>query len=520
MFTKRRILTVLLAASICHATPGPRRLSIQAAEVQATTTSTLLPIPELASQRQELDVLKKVFKDEYEHHAPEQRAALARTFVQQSANDNTLPPMRFVMLQEAMDLASGAGDVDVACVAIDAMARGFAVDALDLKVQAMARAAAAARTVNQWENIVNDGLPLLDAAVRQEQFASGQRVAQLVEVAVVKSKHAEMVAAVQSRTADFRSVMTAYTTAQGAANTLKQSPVDEAANLSAGIYTCFVRGDWKAGLLHLAAGSDERMKTVAVKEIAAPQEPVRQLELADRWWEIGESYKGWMQREIRHHAAEWYTTALKNLNGVTLARINTRISLSTNAVANPHEKTIDLLAGLDVAKATVEGTWKVSNGVLASDDSKYARVTLSYLPPEEYDLRLEFVRGQDKSVLAGLLAEGKTAFGFTMGVQSNKTCRFESVGHHVHAGNPTEIKLELQRDHKYILVLQVRKDGVKAILDGKTIDQYTTDYKDLSRYNAWKLPDERSLGLGSSNGAVLIYSAEVVEIGGEGKRTK
>ena len=211
------------------------------------------------------------------------------------------------------------------------------------------------------------------------------------------------------------------------------------------------------------------------------------------------------------------TPRLKILTGSRWGASTSRISISGEAATEPSEKTVDLLSLIDPARDAVAGVWKMSAGVLASDDTQHARIAFPYEPPEEYDFRLEFARAQDKGNMAALLVEHGTPFGWAMGVQSNRVCRFESVNRHVHEGNPTEVKFPLQRDRKYILVIKVRKDGVQAIVDGKVIDEYKTDYKDMSRYALWKLPNERTLAIGTSEGEFLIYSAEVVEINGEGK---
>lgn len=471
-------------------------------------------------QRESLSTLKRVLKDEYNQHAPEQRQALAKMLWQQATLDKNPPPMRFVMLHQAIELATGTGDAALAFQAADALAQIFALDLLELKVSVLVQAAARAQSLNQWEAITNLGLPLLDCAVREERYALGQKTAQIAEAAAAKSKHVELVALVQTRLVEFHILLTACTTAQAALTVLDQHPLDGPANLSAGRYACFVRGDWPAGLVHLAQCSDEALKTLAIREMVQSDDPIHQLELADRWWEMGENYKGWMQRTIRDHAAAWYHTALGNLNGVTLARISQRIKVNATVTTAPFENTVNLLALVDPARDAVAGIWKAPNGVLASDDIHHARLAFPYEPPEEYDLRLEFVVAQKGGSLAVLLSQHGTPFGWAMGVQTNHLCRFESINKRAHAGNPTEVKLALRTDRKYILVLQVRKDGVTAILDGKTLCQYKTDYKDMSRYTPWKMPNEKALGLGSSAGALVVYSAEVVEIGGSGKKLR
>ena len=520
MFRLHRKLTAHVIALLCGL--GVSLLaapSVRAADPPATAP-VLLPIPDAAAQAESLALLKRVFKDEYARSTPEQRLALAKALLQQATLDKNPPAMRYVMLRETAELASGAGDAELACRAADTMAAAFAGPTLEMKVRALTRAANVSTGLNQWEAITNLGLPLLDDTVREAQFALGQKLAQLIETSAQKTRHVDMVTAVQAHTAEFHTLLAAYTAAQAADTVLQKHPLDEAANLKVGTYTCFVRGDWLAGLLNLAQSTDESLKATAIKELAGGAEPIRELELADRWWDISARYQGWMQREIRRHSADWYTRAVKSLNGITLARINQRISLGSDAATQPFEKTVNLLALLDPAKDAQAGAWKMAAGALASDDTRHARLAFPYEPPDEYDLCVEFVVAQKGANLAVLLTHRSTPFAFALGLQSGRFCRFESINNHVHAGNPTEVKFDLRTDHKYILVLQVRNSGVKALVDGKLINEYKTDFKDLSRASTWKLPTSRTLGLGSSNGALVVYSADVMEIGGQGKRTR
>lgn len=492
-----------------------------AGDPPATTTApALLPLPDAASQAENLAVLKRVFKDEYAKHTPPQRQTLARTLLTQAAQDKVQPPMQYVMLQQAAELSANAGDAEIACKAIDVSAGVFSIDALQLKVHALAQASSSATTGNDWEGIVNAGLPLLESAVREEQFAQGQAAAQLVENAAVNSKHVGLLSVVQAHTTEFHTIFDAHTAAQAALSTLAAHSQDGPANRNAGIYDCFVRGDWSGGLMHLAEGSDETLKALAVKELAGPQEPLRQLELADRWWDQAETHTGWMQRTIREHACAWYHIAAKSLNGVTLARLNQRLNVNLSATTAPYQKTVNLLALLDPRQDTVEGQWRISNGVLASDDTRNARIAFPYEPPEEYDLRIEFARVQHAGSMAVLLSQHGIPFGWAMGLGNNRACRFESINRRAHAGNPTEVHCELQSDRKYVLLLQVRKDGVTALLDGKLLNQYKTDYKELSRYAPWRMPNEKAIGLGSSGGALLVAGAELVEIGAAGKQLR
>ena len=51
---------------------------------------------------------------------------------------------------------------------------------------------------------------------------------------------------------------------------MNDDPVEPAANLAAGRYLCFVKGDWEQGVPYLALGSDAQLKAVAPMELRRP----------------------------------------------------------------------------------------------------------------------------------------------------------------------------------------------------------------------------------------------------------
>jgi hypothetical protein len=71
-----------------------------------------------------------------------------------------------------------------------------------------------------------------------------------------------------------------------------KNPADPAANFEIGRFQCFVKGDWDVGLSFLAKGSDAGLGALAAKDLAAPTDPERQLEVADGWWDLAEKEMG------------------------------------------------------------------------------------------------------------------------------------------------------------------------------------------------------------------------------------
>src|SRR5262249_50814529 len=60
---------------------------------------------------------------------------------------------------------------------------------------------------------------------------------------------------------------------------------------------------------------------------------------------------------------------------------------------------------------------------------------------------------------------------------------------------------------------EVRRDGVKAYLDGKLVSQWKTDFSDLSLPGYVRPRKERTLGLAFWGKSLTIESAELIELG-------
>jgi len=69
------------------------------------------------------------------------------------------------------------------------------------------------------------------------------------------------------------------------------------------------------------------VKTLAIEELAAPEDPQAQLSVADAWWNVAEQRSGITQTQIRRHAAEWYTRVAPRLFGLNKQRVEKRLAV-------------------------------------------------------------------------------------------------------------------------------------------------------------------------------------------------
>lgn len=148
----------------------------------------------------------------------------------------------------------------------------------------------------------------------------------------------------------------------------------------------------------------------------------------------------------------------------------------------------------DPAKDAVEGTWKVDGGGLVSPRSAHARIELPWTAPEEYDLRATFIRreGQDEVVI--LLPWRGATFLWSMRALENGALN--------------------------TVVFRVRKDGIASILMGKNVDSRSTTALPNPPGKAWSLRNAALPGLGCADGIVEFKSVEMLDIRGQGARSR
>src|SRR6516165_6481138 len=92
------------------------------------------PVPAKAAQDKALKLVLEVFQDDLTAaKEPAAKVKLAAELLQQGRDTKDDPTLRYVLLQQARDLATAGSDANLAFTAIDEMGRSFVVDALSAK---------------------------------------------------------------------------------------------------------------------------------------------------------------------------------------------------------------------------------------------------------------------------------------------------------------------------------------------------------------------------------------------------
>jgi len=151
--------------------------------------------------------------------------------------------------------------------------------------------------------------------------------------------------------------------------------------------------------------------------------------------------------------------------------------------APPRSATVDLLPLIDPAKDSVYGKWQFNDaGELSSDNAQAARVRIPYQPPVEYDLRVAVTRTASNGGMAQIILGNGRQFRCEIGGYGNTLAYFATVDGRPPDDNRTTVKRTawLQNGKRHESLIQVRKDGVKAFLDGQPVTALKTDFSNVS----------------------------------------
>jgi hypothetical protein len=483
-----------------------------------------LPVPAKSAQAAVRQVMKEVYGEQLADRSVAARRKLASALLAQADKSRQVPTDQFVLLVAAIDAAVDGVNLPAALQAADRMADAFDVDGLGVKADAALRLGPKSGSAESAaaENI-DAVLGLSRELASADDFATAARVCAALQPAAARD--AAMRAQLQQRQ---RELVTARDAADRFAKDLerlKASPDDPAANLGVGRYTCFVKGEWDAGLPMLAKGADSTLKMLAVQELAHSTTAEETTAVADAWWDLSAKQPDVNSRAaVTDHAATLYERCVSEIAGLRKVQIEKRIAeaaklsgsnSSKRALAN--KGVVDLLKLIDLKRDTVKGVWKVDDsGGLVSPSVRDARVVFRYQPPEEYDFHIEFTRLSGEATTVQMVAHGGHRCVWLVGLE-DRIRGFENIDRRGVFANATAVKGPAISTigQRYSSVVKVRKDGLAAYLDGTLVAEYKTDGSDLSVTPHWNI-GESPLGIGTSSNETVFHVAEIREVTGRG----
>ncbi len=256
----------------------------------------------------------------------EPRISLAKTLYGKALDTEDDSATAYVLLSEAAEYASEAGQLGLAWEILQALGERFDTTPLPLMERAAKAAKPFAKSLEEITVLSAMYAGLIDSAVQADDFETASKASQEAlsvskKITVLK----DQLAASGRRVSQLRE---AFELAKAARDSLASKPDDGPANLAWGRYLCFYKGDWALGLPYLAKGSDAELASLAKRDLDQPRDIELLEKVGDDWWALGEKEKEKdpVKTNIRARAAEAWQLAVPSASRQQATLLNIKIA--------------------------------------------------------------------------------------------------------------------------------------------------------------------------------------------------
>jgi hypothetical protein len=232
---------------------------------------------------------------------------------------------------------------------------------------------------------------------------------------------------------------------------------------------------------------------------------------------IDAGYVDYVRTKMRTNMKSWCFPLAGLLLLAIAARLPAAESLRKDDPA--WARSLNLLKMIQPEQNTVEGKWRMDGNDLLCEASGSARLEIPYTLPDEYDFRIKFTPISGRHEVRQILAKAGHQFLWSIGADGKPTYGFGLINGKKANENRTTIKNgpSLEPGVAYESIVQVRKDGLKAFLNGSLLAQWKTDYQDMSMGRQWEIHNKAWLGLGIYQGCIRFHRIDLLEVSGQGK---
>jgi hypothetical protein len=286
-----------------------------------------LPVPEEAAQKTSTELVRNIFKGEYEAaKTPQDRLALASKMLKTAGETKGDSAGRYALLIAARDLAAADGDLKLVQSAVAELGKSYRIDELALLHDALAVAAKSVRDKEVQSKVAQLALSLTARAEAADRYLVGRELGETALDAAREIRDVALIQRIQTRMDELEQLAAAHRQIEEAGKSLLETPTDPEANLAVGKFYGFLKGQWEKGIPMLALGSDPRLQELAKQELQGISSAEEQAAIGDAWWEMAETAEGLSQQHLREHAAHWYVKAAPKLTGLRKAAAEKRIA--------------------------------------------------------------------------------------------------------------------------------------------------------------------------------------------------
>jgi hypothetical protein len=293
-------------------------------------------------------------------------------------------------------MPTGFRFITIVALAVISFNRSFADDPpRDRNIFEFGKPPVAKSETDQGKAKVDAAWKEMNRAILRGEYDQAVKSATAADAAAKAINDPALIATAAQRLSDVQKLQAEAARAAAAIAKLRQAPDDAGANVEAGRFLCFWRGDWEKGLPLLAKGSDSGLKAIAQEDIAAGADVPMQFGVANAWWDLAANLEGPPRAYAQDRAAELYVKVVARLEGINHTTAQTRIAQAP--VRLPFPKTTVAASPVD-EKATVATSVQIVCDDFACDIYHNGKL----IPAENRKLQAEVYGAQVETITVDL----------------------------------------------------------------------------------------------------------------------
>ncbi len=283
-------------------------------------------VPDAAAQAAERKTAGQIYGGRFQSAKTiEDKSKLAAEMIDAALQLADGSPGQYVLLGIARDIAAGAGDATTALTAVAKLAERFDVPSLKMQAQTLLTAGRQATTTAQHKDVAEAAAGVIEQLAGAGEFELGLSLCKTAQSSAQRAKEFVLVKRLAELAKDLERGHEESRGYREAVAILESDPTNPAANLAAGQYLCFVKGDWDQGIPMLALSSDAELKAVATKELRAGESAKEQVAIGDDWWDLAETQQAQVRDAMRRRAGAIYRKSFASLDGLDRIKVQQRI---------------------------------------------------------------------------------------------------------------------------------------------------------------------------------------------------
>ncbi len=163
-------------------------------------------------------------------------------------------------------------------------------------------------------------------AIEQDDFKVALELLREMQTASKKAKDAEMQLEATERLKEAGDMAKEFGKISQRVMDLQTNAEDKSAATAVGRYECTVKANWRKGLPLLSQGDDAKLAAAAKSDLENPAEPKTQMEVANLWWQLGQS-NGTASERLAYQlrSRRWMFRAFPTTDYATRVEIDRRL---------------------------------------------------------------------------------------------------------------------------------------------------------------------------------------------------